>query len=598
MTIHESQNQTATPDTVPYQGDIPRQPLRFVWYVARQYWGWGLAAFSAVTVATLSLALVPYFFGIVIDSANAGDTNSVFNWIIIFLLVSALGFAGWRTSGFAGLQFLIQVERFGHIKLFEYLQRHSQNYFNNRFAGSLANKVSNGADGAEHMLESLLWNYYGIFLNLVITVIYFSFVDWRFAVGFVGAVVLIITLNIILVQRLIPLVISYADASSKFRGGLVDSLTNIAAVKSYAREGYEHTHIGELATERMEASNKEWSFSEWILVLNNTIVIGIQSALFLASAYFWSTGAITAGTLVMLITVLYRVQGDLVFIGNNIRSFIRHYGTIEEGLNEILVGQELTDTTEAQQLKISGGTFELQNVTFNYEKQPVFTNFSLTIPSGQRVGIVGSSGAGKTTLVSLLLRQYNIDSGSIMIDGQDISQVTQQSLRSHIALVPQEPLLFHRSIEENIAYGNAIATKEEVIQAAQRAEAHEFIMALPEGYNTLVGERGVKLSGGQKQRVAIARAFIKNAPILILDEATSALDSESEVAIQQALEALMEGRTVIAIAHRLSTLRKMDRIIVLENGQIVEDGTHETLARAGGVYQRLWEHQAGGFLTE
>lgn len=585
-------------DTKKFYGDMPRSPLLFVWYVAKQFWGWGFSAFIAVTVATISLSLAPYFFGKIIDSANTGETSAVFQWIAIFLAVSVLGFSGWRTSGFLGLRFLLKVERFAHLKLFQYLQLHSQNYFNNRFAGSIANKVSNGADGAEHMLESLLWNYYGIVLNLIITVIYFTTVDWRFAVGFIFAVVFIVIINIILVQRLIPLVVDYTEKSSKFRGGLVDSLTNIAAVKSYAREESEYAYVDKLATERKDSNQKEWSFSEWILVLNNLIVVGIEAVLFIGSAYYWSIGAISAGTLVMLITVLFRVQGDLVFIGNNIRSFIRHYGTIEEGLGEILVEQELLDEENAKKMVVSGGEIVLKDVDFYYEKQPVFKNFSLAIPAGQRVGVVGSSGAGKTTLISLLLRQYNIDRGVISVDGQDISTVTQQSLRDSMALVPQEPLLFHRSIRENISYGNQKANKMAIVEAAKKAEAHEFISVLSESYDTLVGERGVKLSGGQKQRVAIARALLKDAPILILDEATSALDSESEVAIQQALEALMEGRTVIAIAHRLSTLRKMDRIIVLEGGQIVEDGTHAELSKNGGVYQRLWEHQAGGFLIE
>lgn len=249
-------------------------------------------------------------------------------------------------------------------------------------------------------------------------------------------------------------------------------------------------------------------------------------------------------------------------------------------------------------LSQKGGEIKWQDVTFRFGESAVFDRFNLTIAPGQRVGLVGQSGAGKTTFVSLLLRQHELETGSICIDGQDIATVTQDSLRQNIAVVPQEPLLFHRTIRENIAYGKVNATEEEVIEVAKKAQSHDFIMALPEGYDTLVGERGIKLSGGQKQRVAIARAMLKDAPILILDEATSALDSESEVAIQKALHELMVGKTVIAIAHRLSTLREMDRIIVLEKGSIVEDGTHEALTRSGGAYQRLWEHQAGGFLQE
>jgi ATP-binding cassette, subfamily B, bacterial len=247
---------------------------------------------------------------------------------------------------------------------------------------------------------------------------------------------------------------------------------------------------------------------------------------------------------------------------------------------------------------VTVATIDWNQVTFKFDGKFVFSDFNLNIPAGQRLGLVGHSGAGKSTFVSLLLRQHDLDAGSILIAGQDISDVTQDSLRQAIAVVPQEPALFHRSVRDNIAYGNPAATEEQIISAAKQAQAHDFIMDLPSGYDTLVGERGVKLSGGQKQRVAIARAMLKDSPILILDEATSALDSESEVAIQKALETLMQGRTVIAIAHRLSTLRKMDRVVVMEDGKIIEDGTHEKLTKSGGVYERLWQHQAGGFLLD
>ena len=241
----------------------------------------------------------------------------------------------------------------------------------------------------------------------------------------------------------------------------------------------------------------------------------------------------------------------------------------------------------------------LENIGLRYGEGPeILNDVSFAVRPGDFYFLTGPSGAGKTTFVSLQLRQHDIDGGAILIDNQDIASVTQDSLRSHVGIVPQEPMLFHRSIKDNIAYGKEEATLEEIIEVAKKAQAHEFISALPEKYNTLVGERGVKLSGGQKQRVAIARAMLKDAPILILDEATSALDSESEVEIQKALHALMNGKTVVAIAHRLSTLREMDRILVLENGKIVEDGKHAELSIAGGTYQRLWTHQAGGFLLE
>ena len=300
----------------------------------------------------------------------------------------------------------------------------------------------------------------------------------------------------------------------------------------------------------------------------------------------------------MVVNVLGRMTEAIVFIGSMMNGFIRVYGEIEEGLDTVLEDHEIADIPEAKSLEVDEAVLEWNNVTFNYGENKVFDEFDLTIPSGQRVGLVGPSGAGKTTFVSLLLRQHDLTSGAILIDGQNIAEVTQDSLRENIAVVPQEPLLFHRTIRENIAYGKPDATDNEIMAVARLAKAHEFIKDLPLGYDTLVGERGVKLSGGQKQRVAIARAMLKDAPILVLDEATSALDSESEVAIQQALHKLMVGKTVIAIAHRLSTLREMDRIIVLEGGKIVEDGSHDSLLQYGGVYARLWTHQAGGFLQE
>lgn len=300
----------------------------------------------------------------------------------------------------------------------------------------------------------------------------------------------------------------------------------------------------------------------------------------------------------MITALLANMQSTLVFIGSSMNGFIRRYGEIQEGLADIVVEHDIVDIEGAKVLSAPKGQIEWKNVNFGYEGSVVFADFNLSIKAGERIGLVGSSGAGKTTFVSLLLRQHDLIDGSIVIDSQNIREVTQDSLRETIAVVPQEPLLFHRSIKENIIYGKPDATDAEVVAVAKKAFAHEFIMELTEGYDTLVGERGVKLSGGQKQRIAIARAMLKDARILVLDEATSALDSESEVVIQKALHKLMKGKTVIAIAHRLSTLREMDRIIVLENGKIVEDGTHDTLAKAKGTYARLWKHQAGGFLQD
>ena len=334
-------------------------------------------------------------------------------------------------------------------------------------------------------------------------------------------------------------------------------------------------------------------------MLMNTIIGLVMTAFFLWATYFLlGQELITAGTVILMFGLLGRLGFTFTHIGNMLNNFIRFYGEAEEGLQDILIDHEVADRPGAKELITTGGNLTWQAVTFAYQEEDIFKRLSVDIKPGERIGLVGPSGAGKSTFVSLLLRQHDIQYGQIMIDGQNIAEVTQDSLRENIALVPQEPMLFHRTIRENILYGKPDATEEEMVLAATRAQAHEFIVTLPDKYDTLVGERGVKLSGGQKQRVAIARAMLKEAPLLVLDEATSALDSESEVAIQQALEELMEGKTVIAVAHRLSTLRKMDRILVFENGRITEDGSHDELAAAGGMYAKLWQHQAGGFLQD
>jgi ABC-type multidrug transport system fused ATPase/permease subunit len=348
----------------------------------------------------------------------------------------------------------------------------------------------------------------------------------------------------------------------------------------------------------MKLQQKSWLYSDVTQGINATLLFVCLGGMFYWLVGRWAVGEITSAEFVFVLSLVSQLTGSLVFIGRMMVNAARVSGEMEEGLKEIVVPYSILDSRDARPLRVTGGEVSLSEVTFTYNTVPIFTDFSLTVPAGQRLGVVGHSGAGKSTLVSLLLRQYDLEVGSIYIDGQNISMVTQDSLRQAIAVVPQEPALFHRSIRENIAYGKTDASDEEIVVVAKNAQAHDFIMSLPEGYDTLVGERGVKLSGGQKQRIAIARAMLKNAPILILDEATSALDSESEVEIQKALHVLMAGKTVIAIAHRLSTLREMDRIVVLDQGQIVEDGTPDSLKDFGGVYARLWAHQAGGFLLE
>lgn len=579
---------------------LPNKPFKFLFFSSKPYWVWALFAFAAVTAAQGLAILSPYFFGKIVDAATAtGDIEAVKFWLSITILSLALMYMSWRISGLVGLQWITKTNAYSYGKLFEYLSHHSHSYFSNRFAGALSNKVSNASDGSERLAENLLWHYYQTILSLIFSGILIFSAHVYVGYIYTGLVVVLFIINYLMVLYRKKYVVEYAKENSKLRGQAVDVATNMDAVRHFAQRAFETSFLGKQIEARRKADVFQWRLSEFGLIINNIIIVTAVGGMFFVLLHLFETEAITLGVFIMVLTLIFQLSGTLTFIGNMMNGFIRGYGEIEEGLSEILLPHDIVDMKGAKELKVSQGSISFTHVNFSYHEEDVFKDFSLYVAPGEKVGVVGSSGAGKTTLVNLLLRQHDIAGGSIEIDGQNIHRVTQDSLRKSIAVVPQEPLLFHRSIRENIAYGNQNTTQKQIEEAARMAEAHTFIMETPEKYDTEVGERGVKLSGGQKQRIAIARAILKSARILVLDEATSALDSESESLIQKALHDLMKGKTVLAIAHRLSTLREMDRIIVLESGTVVQSGTHqELIAEEGSLYARLWAHQAEGFLKE
>ena len=582
---------------------IPNTPFRFVLFAIRPHWRYATFALIAVTIAQILGSLSPYILKLLVDAALAGGERAeqVVNiswWSGVYVVMLGAMFLFWRISGFIGMEFISRSATTAYERLYEYISLHSHTYFSNRFAGSLSNKISNVADGTDRLLEGLLWQYGSGFLSLLISVALFATVDILFGALYTALIVAIIVLNIFLVRYRRPFVVASAAASSRFRGIGVDMLGNISAVRQFARREHEMHLIHESAKEKRIKNMRQWRISEMSLAINNAIIV-IALAFIVGFAIMrFSQGLISVGDIVLVITLVFQTNGTLVFIGSTLNSIVRVYGEIQEGLLDVLEVHEIVDASSAQKLAVEKGGISFENVIFSYENQNVFSGLSLAIQPGERVGIVGTSGAGKTTFVSLLLRQHDIQGGSISIDGKNIAEVTQDSLREAMSVVPQDPQLFHRSIRENIAYGKLDANDDEVMQAAKMAYAEEFIVTLPNTFDTLVGERGVKLSGGQRQRVVIARAILKNAPILVLDEATSALDSASEVVIQKALHGLMEGKTVIAIAHRLSTLKEMDRIVVFDKGVVAESGTHEELLAQKGIYAGLWGHQVGGFIQE
>ena len=578
--------------------EISRSPFGFILHTTFKFkWAAFFAIFAVVVASGLSQA-TSYFFKIIIDASESGNTDQVLFYALAYPIAIFVVQALYRASGYFGGYWTTASKKYANDILVRHLLHHSHGYFSNRFSGSLLSKVGNVTGAIEQFVPDLLWTHLSALVSFIVTAYFIWKADASSGIAFIVLIIVLIGTNRLFAKK--KKVISYqtSELGTKLRGTIVDIFSNITATRQYVRIDDEIARVEAASELHRDSSRKNWYFTELMLSVNTFILLIFSFYIFYSLVLHWKLGAVSTGDFVLILALYSQITGTLLFIGRAFNNTARSFGELEEGLTEILEPYEIVDDEGAQLLNVGDGEIVWNQVTFTYGENDVFSDFNLTIKGGERIGLVGTSGAGKTTFVSLLLRQHELTHGAILIDGQNIREVTQDSLREHIAVVPQEPMLFHRSIRENIAYGKSDASQKEIEAVAKKAEAHEFISSLKGGYETLVGERGVKLSGGQKQRIAIARAILKNAPILVLDEATSALDSESEVAIQKALHELMVGKTVIASAHRLSTLREMDRILVLENGKVVEDGTHEELVEQGGTYARLWAHQAGGFLVE
>lgn len=580
---------------------VPKGPFKFLLNSSRPYRLRAFVALLAVVVATSMYSIVPYVFKRIVDTVNGLSgfgPDDIWFWAFIYVLVGLIGTLGWRTSGFSGLVWATGVRKTGREMLTKYVIGHSHNFFSNRFAGAITSKLTQASEGLKNMVEAILWQWFGFFLELAISLYLVFTTDMRAGALFVMWILVVTPMNIVLFRKKIPLGKAATKSETELNANTVDVLTNINAVRDYARSAFELNFLYGLIEERRRAGAANWRFGEKAITLNNLFEVLFATGMIGSSVYLWTLGRLTAGDIILVITLFSQIRRTISGLGQQFNAFADNLSTIKEALSDILNDHEIVDAQGAKKLNVSAGEIVFNQVDFSYGDRSIFNKLDLKIKSGERVGLIGRSGAGKSTLVKLLTRQYDTTGGSVLIDGQDISKVIQNSLHEAIATVPQEPLLFHRSIKDNIRYGDLTASEEDIVSSAEQAQAHKFIDSLPTKYDTLVGERGIKLSGGEKQRVAIARAFLKRSKILLLDEATSALDSESEVLIQEALSKLMEGKTVIAIAHRLSTLRAMDRLIVMDGGKIVEDGTHEELLEKGGIYAGLWAHQAGGFIKE
>jgi ATP-binding cassette subfamily B multidrug efflux pump len=598
----------------PFPPEMPTRPpatlWAFCWHYTRGVWPWiFLMSLLVALIAVIEVALYGFLGNIVDWLADAdratflereGDTLMLIG-VVVLLGIPLLTFlVALVTHQTIRGNYPMRIRWMAH----RYLLRQSFGFYQDEFAGRIATKVMQTALGVREAVMKLadvlvyVCVYYAGGLLLVA-----SFDLW-IAVPFVVWIVLYVTMLSKLLPKLHRLAEVQADTRSTMTGRVVDSYTNIMTVKLFAHarqeEDYARESMGGFLTALYRMMRLETWLETSIEVLNALLLFTVG----LVSIWSWLNGVASVGSIAVAIGLALRMYGMSHWIMWELSELFENLGMAHDGMNTISKVQMVTDIDDALDLKVTRGAIEFENIHFHYGKQAgVIDNYSLRIDPGEKVGFVGRSGTGKTTLMNLLLRLFDLERGRILIDGQDISQVGQESLRAQIGVVTQDTSLLHRTVRENIAYGRPGSSEQDIVNAAKRANAHDFIQDLSDldgrrDYDAQVGERGAKLSGGQRQRIAIARVFLKDAPILVLDEATSALDSEVEAAIQENLLRLMEGKTVIAIAHRLSTISALDRLVVIEQGKIVEQGNHDELVQAGGLYAELWNRQSGGFIAQ
>ncbi len=581
-----------------------RKTLLYYFKAMRPYKVTGLVLlFSVIINSVIDVAIPLYFkdfFNILTSSETPAQevVNSLFSILIIIAAFSFARWFFWRTANFSAIYFQARVLSDLANYCFSYLHKHSLSYFTDNFVGSLVKRVNWFVRAFERISDEFIFRIMPLFITLGLIIVVLMDLNAILGLGILLWAFIFLTISWLFAKYKFKYDLKRNEAESSTTGLLADTIANNSNVKLF--NGYKREVSSFKESTKFLARKRilTWNLNAVFDGIQGLFAFFLEIGILFAVIKLWQAGVITVGDFVMVQFYIFAVVEHVWSFNRVIRNIYERLSDAEEMTTILETPHEIKDIPKAKELIVKEGRIEFVNVCFNYSKtRNVINKINLNIPPRERLAVIGPSGAGKSTLVKLLLRAYELTRGKIIIDGQNIAKVTQESLWKNIGIVSQEPILFHRSLRENILYGKPEASEEEVLAASKMAHCHEFIGELDSGYETLVGERGIKLSGGERQRVAIARAILKNAPILILDEATSSLDSESEMLIQEALQNLMKNKTVIVIAHRLSTIRKMDRIIVIDEGIIVEDGSHkELLNRKEGIYHRLWKLQAGGFI--
>lgn len=587
----------------------PKGLFAFCWHYSRHASPWLLMGTLLVAGIAIGEVLLYSFMGDIVDYLTASDPDTFFEenasvlWMMGLVVLIGLPIISTLHALVTHQTLLGSYPMSIRWLMHRRLLQHSMSFFADEFAGRVATKVMQTSLAVREAVMKMLDTFVYVIVQFLAMIVLLIGIDWRISIIFLAWFVIYASLLMFFVPKLKVVSQAQADARSIMTGRIVDSYTNIGTVKLFSHAGRELEYAKDSMDPFLVTVFKQMRLVTKLdlgVTYNNNLLLFAVGAV---SIWFWSDGNITIGAIAVGIALALRLNGLSHWIMWELAGFFEQIGVVQDGINMLTKPVEINDQVDAKELKAKVGTISYKDVRFHYGKESgVIDDLSLDIKAGEKIGLVGRSGAGKTTLVNLLLRYFDLEAGQISIDGIDISTVKQDSLRSQIGMVSQDTSLLHRSVRDNIAYGKPDASDEDILEAARRANALEFIAGLEDmkgrkGLDAHVGERGVKLSGGQRQRIAIARVFLKDAPILVLDEATSALDSEVEAAIQENLFDLMQGKTVIAIAHRLSTISAMDRLIVLDQGNILEEGTHDDLVEEGGIYSDLWSRQSGGFIN-